>query len=139
MDIHPEPSSDNLEGKSTELLTLHANYLDLIEADKDRFSCIALDEEHLAVARVNGKINIYEINRKGNTKLMFTILGNSSSVYTMLIHNRLLFTGDSIEDALIKIWEVDTGRLVRALKGHAHPIMCISAYSNSLIASASCD
>lgn len=57
----------------------------------------------------------------------------------MLIHNQLLFTGESIEDALIKIWELRTGTLVRALKGHAQSITNIAAYSRDLIASASCD
>jgi len=90
---------------------VHANYLNLIETDKDGFSCVALGEECVAVARINAKINIYSLAGKGTTKLMFTILTNSSPVYTIHIHDHLFFTGDSVEDALIKIWELQKGTL----------------------------
>jgi WD40 repeat protein len=129
MRIADVSSHQDFEVKPITQPNLHASFIHLIESDKDGFSCVALDEECLAVARINAKINIYSITNSGNAKLMLTILGHSSPVYAMLIHDKLLFTGESIEDALIKIWELRTGTLVRALKGHTYPIMSISAFS----------
>ncbi|XP_025097468.1 PH-interacting protein-like isoform X2 [Pomacea canaliculata] len=67
-------------------------------------------------------------------------LGHLSAVYCVTYDRtgRYIFTG--ADDALVKIWNADSGRLLATLRGHSSEITDLAVnYENTLLASSSCD
>lgn len=135
--IVEDSTYDNLH-KEEEIEVVAATPHKVIEEDEDGYSMLAFSEDYLVVCKNDSKINIYSY-KNGESKLLHTIIAHFNPVYTICISQETLFTGESSEDALIKIWNLKDGALIRALKGHTSSITNIAALSKTLIASASCD
>ena len=56
----------------------------------------------------------------------FEMKGHKSPITSMSFHPQHTELATTSEDGTAKVWEIDTGDLLRSLKGHTNPVNCVN-------------
>lgn len=85
-------------------------------------------------------MNNNKMTKKSNAhpglKLRHTLRGHENLVYKMALSPDGRMLASPSEDRTVRIWDINTGKLLRTLKGHKSPIRCVAwSPDNQVLAS----
>lgn len=93
-------------------------------------SCICIYDSMLIYGGDGDDYNIIIFDMK-NWKLKFLLKGHISSISSLVIDNNFLFSGSI--DKTIKMWNIDTGDLIKTFHGHKERVTSLVIKDNYLI------
>ena len=101
-----------------------------------RITQLRFNNKMIVTSSEDKSIIVYDMKSPKDIKIRYHLKGYNMNVTDVNFDD--IYIVSVSDDRIIKIWNTDTGELIRTLKGHTHYIECVH-YHNPLIVSGSWD